>query len=115
MIENYRYYQMIYFIVMDVHMTHDFISFKKIAYLNNHFQIKTMLLLLIGMLMIAHGIRMIYQGVFEGGSSYVRATFNLLFDWITIIIFSSLMLYYLITFLIKKYSELHQGRYKLFH
>jgi hypothetical protein len=115
MIENYRYYQMIYFIVMGVHMTHDCITLKQIVHLHKHLRIKTLTLLLVGILLIAHGVRLIYQGVFEEGSSHSLVPFNLLFDWATIIIFCSIISYYIITILIKKYSDLHQGRYKIYH
>jgi len=42
------------------------------------------LFLLSGALMIAHALRMIYQGVFHPETAYMPNTFDLFFDWTTL-------------------------------
>jgi len=42
------------------------------------------LFLLSGALMIAHALRMIYQGVFHPETAYTPNTFDLFFDWTTL-------------------------------
>lgn len=39
-----------------------------------------------GALMVGHGLRMIYQGVFQPGSYYAPNLFDLYFDWLILVI-----------------------------
>lgn len=48
------------------------------------FFIKIILFTLSGAIMIGHGLRMIYQGLFQPGSLYAPNTFDLFFDWLTL-------------------------------
>ncbi len=41
--------------------------------------------------MVAHGLRMIYQGVFQPGTLYQPNTFDLYFDWLTLVILGCLL------------------------
>ncbi|MBN1280522.1 MAG: hypothetical protein JXA00_02625 [Candidatus Thermoplasmatota archaeon] len=45
-----------------------------------------LLLTLSGAIMIGHGARMLYQGLFAPGTSYTPNTFDLFFDWLTLAI-----------------------------
>lgn len=50
------------------------------------------ILLLSGVIMIGHATRMIYQGVFHQGSSYTPNTFDIFFDWTTLLILGIIIL-----------------------
>ena len=52
----------------------------------NRNYIKISIFFLSGIIMIGHGARMIYQGVFIKGSTYTPNTFDLFFDWIFLLI-----------------------------
>jgi hypothetical protein len=41
--------------------------------------------------MVAHGLRMIYQGVFQPGSTYQPNIFDLYFDWLTLVILGAFL------------------------
>ncbi len=60
-------------------------------------KIKTMLLVFSGAIMIAHGMRMIYQGLFQPHSYYQPGLFDILFDWTTLIILGICIFYFGIT------------------
>ncbi len=55
--------------------------------------------------MIGHGGRMIYQGVFRPNSYYVPGTFDILFDWLTLLILGIIIFYFTLTNFYKKISE----------
>lgn len=52
------------------------------------------ILFVIGAIMIAHGSRMVYQGLFEPESYYQPSLFDVLFDWTTLIAFGIFVGYY---------------------
>jgi hypothetical protein len=67
---------------------------------------KTFLYLFAGAVMIGHGLRMIFQGTFQPGSSYYPNTFDLFFDWLTLTVLGVIVLYLtLLTFFRTKSSE----------
>ncbi len=59
--------------------------------------IKTTILTLSGGIMMAHGTRMIFQGIFKPNSFYQPTLFDILFDWTTLTILGAIVFYYSIT------------------
>jgi hypothetical protein len=47
-----------------------------------------------GAIMIGHGARMMYQGIFAPGSLYAPNTFDLFFDWLTLAILGCFILWF---------------------
>jgi cytochrome bd-type quinol oxidase subunit 1 len=72
---------------------------KKIFSDKNRFYGKITLFALSGAIMIGHGARMIYQGLFTPGSSYAPNTFDLFFDWLTLAILGCFILLFAISLL----------------
>jgi hypothetical protein len=61
---------------------------------NQFFSSKISILILVsGALMIGHGARMIYQGIFYPNSYYSPNYFDILFDWTTLLILGIIMFY----------------------
>lgn len=58
----------------------------------NRNYIKISIFFLSGIIMIGHGSRMIYQGVFIKGSTYTPNTFDLFFDWLSLLILGIILL-----------------------
>jgi len=67
---------------------------KKTDTKTEHSNLKTILFVLSGSIMIGHGLRMIYQGVFCKGSSYIPGTFDIFFDWLTLAVLGFIILVY---------------------
>jgi hypothetical protein len=64
------------------------------AFLNPYrFYGKITLFALSGAIMIGHGTRMLYQGIFAPGSFYAPNTFDLVFDWLTLAILGCFILW----------------------
>lgn len=57
------------------------------------FYARIILFTLSGAIMIGHGTRMIYQGLFQPGSLYAPNTFDLFFDWLTLAILGCCILW----------------------
>jgi len=93
--------------VMGEYMINDTSSLQQPVHQNRKFWIKTSIFLLAGTMMIAHGARMIFQGVFCQGSYYTPGIFDLFFDWLTLLIVGIIVFYYTISTFYKKYSEYH--------
>jgi drug/metabolite transporter (DMT)-like permease len=55
---------------------------------------KITLFALSGAIMIGHGTRMLYQGIFSPGSFYAPNTFDLFFDWLTLAILGCFILWF---------------------
>lgn len=60
----------------------------------NRFYGKITLFVLSGTIMIGHGARMLYQGIFAPGSTYAPNTFDLFFDWLTLVILGCFILWF---------------------
>ncbi len=63
-------------------------------------KIKTILLVISGGIMFAHGARMMYQGIFRPNSYYpapTPATIDFWFDWTTLLILGIIIFYFGIT------------------
>lgn len=56
--------------------------------------VKHALIALSGVIMIAHGSRMISQGLFYPGSVYQPGLFDLLFDWFTLLFLGGFVAWY---------------------
>lgn len=69
------------------------ISFSK----QNRFYGKITLFALSGAIMIGHGARMLYQGIFAPGSTYSPNTFDLFFDWLTLAILGCFILWFAVS------------------
>ena len=54
--------------------------------IKNKVYAKIAIFFLSGTIMIGHGARMIYQGVFQKGSYYSPNTFDIFFDWASLLI-----------------------------
>lgn len=63
----------------------------------NHFYLKITLFLLSGSIMIGHGLRMIYQGLFRPDSYYFPNTFDLFFDWLSLFALGCFVLWFAIS------------------
>ncbi len=55
---------------------------------------KTIILVFSGLIMVAHGSRMIYQGVFNKGSYYIPNQFDIFFDWTTLAVLGLIIFYF---------------------
>jgi len=55
---------------------------------------KSIIFLLSGCIMVAHGGRMIYQGLCCKGSYYIPGLFDIIFDWLTLLFLGIIILYY---------------------
>jgi hypothetical protein len=77
-------------------------DFKKKKRLDNF---KIFVYVISGSIMIGHGLRMIYQGVFFKGSSYFPNTFDIFFDWLTLAVLGSIIFYFGIKKFYKKTEE----------
>lgn len=55
---------------------------------------RIIIFVLSGSIMIGHGLRMLYQGIFAKGSVYAPNTFDLFFDWLSLAILGSIILYW---------------------
>jgi hypothetical protein len=63
-------------------------------------EIKTILIVFSGGIMSAHGLRMIFQGIFKPNSYYpapTPASFDFWFDWTTLLILGIIIFYFGIT------------------
>jgi membrane-bound ClpP family serine protease len=60
--------------------------------------------LLSGAIMIGHGTRMIYQGIFAQDSVYQPNFFDLFFDWLTLAILGCFVLWFAVSQFYKTYS-----------
>ncbi len=70
---------------------------KKAKRATDHFYLKTFLLLFAGVIMIGHGARMMYQGLFQPLSHYPAPTPNTIdfyFDWLTLAMLGLFILLY---------------------
>jgi len=54
----------------------------------------SILIIVSGAIMIGHGARMIYQGLFNPNSYYSPNLFDILFDWTTLLILGIFMFYF---------------------
>ena len=78
----------------------------EITHKKDYFFLKTSIFILSGALMIAHASRMIFQGVFSPGSVYVPNTFDLFFDWATLLLLGILVFYISINSFYQNYSKI---------
>lgn len=74
-------------------------------HLKNKKVIKTLIFFISGTLMIAHASRMIYQGIFQQGTSYTPNAFDLVFDWATLLILGILVFFFSLASLYKKLNK----------
>lgn len=61
---------------------------------SNHVMSTIFLFVLSGAIMIGHGARMLFQGIFAPGTSYVPNTFDLIFDWLILVILGCFILWF---------------------
>ena len=54
----------------------------------------SIIIILSGAIMIGHGVRMIYQGLFHPQSYYSPNLFDILFDWTTLLILGVILFYF---------------------
>lgn len=69
------------------------------------FLIKTIIFVLAASIMMGHGARMIYQGVFKPNTYYQPGKFDMFFDWLTLLTLGIVILYFTITKFYKKILE----------
>ena len=62
------------------------------------------LFILAGSIMIGHGFRMIYHGIFDQGSSYSPNYFDVLFDWLTLALLGFFVLAFALFSFYKRYK-----------
>lgn len=79
---------------------------------NNHFYLKIFAFLLSGAIMIGHGLRMIYQGVFAPNSYYHPNTFDLFFDWGSLLVLGFFVLWFSLTQFKKYYTARYNSENK---
>lgn len=70
--------------------------------------IKSIILAFSAAIMIGHGARMMYQGLFKPNSYYPAPTpysIDFYFDWLTLLILGLIVFYFVITSFYKKYRQ----------
>lgn len=65
---------------------------------------KILLIVTSGMLMTAHGVRMIYEGI-KGENVYRPGTFDIIFDWTTLAIIGLIMFSWGLALFYSRYSQ----------
>ncbi len=83
-----------------------FIMNKIDKYLSN--EIKSFILIFAASLMIGHGARMIYQGLFLKETSYTPVLFDILLDWLTLLVLGIIMLLFGLSIFYKNMYKKHE-------
>ena len=74
-------------------------------HLKNKKIVKNLIFFISGTLMIAHASRMIYQGIFQQGTSYTPNTFDLFFDWATLLMLVILVFFFSLASIYNKLNK----------
>lgn len=63
-------------------------------------------------MMIGHGARMIYQGLFIKELAYKPVLFDIFFDWFTLLVFGLILLYYSLKTFYHKFEKQNDNESK---